>query len=118
MLHSTLNEMFKDPTFWKKTVKEKDLVIAYFYANWSDPCRKLNPVWEKIQREHSANATFLNINVEIYPGITKELKIKNIPTILYISKGEIWEKQIKFHTEMVIELTIKKIHESHICFQN
>lgn len=110
--------MISNTELWKKTLVEGDLVLAYFYANWSDPCRELNRILEKIQKKHGKNTLFLNINVEVYPDLTEEFNINRIPTLLYIKKGKVCEKQIKFHTETVIESTLKKIHESHICFHN
>jgi len=63
--------------------------ILYFTADWCQPCKKVKPIVEELNREY-APGMFQIIDVDIEKEMAKSFKIKSVPTfILFKNEKEI-----------------------------
>ena len=63
--------------------------ILYFTADWCQPCKKVKPIVEELNREY-APGMFQIIDVDIEKEMAKSFELKSVPTfILFENNNEI-----------------------------
>jgi len=67
-------------------------VLIDFYADWCGPCKILGPIIEELAEEYDGKALVAKVNTESNPKLSQHFKIKSIPTIMLINKGNIHER--------------------------
>lgn len=71
-----------------KILKDNELVLIDFYADWCGPCRLIAPIIEEIAKEKEGLVKVLKIDVEKETGVTQKYKIKSIPTLVITKNGQ------------------------------
>ena len=61
--------------------------ILYFTADWCQPCKKVKPIVEELNRE-SFPGIFQVIDVDIEKEMAQTFKIKSVPTFILFDEGE------------------------------
>lgn len=64
-------------------------VLVDFYADWCVPCRLMSPVLKEIKDQFRQNVRIVKVNVDHYPDIANDCKVRNIPTVVLFQEGEI-----------------------------
>ena len=60
--------------------------IFYFTADWCNPCKKVKPIVEELNREQ-AEAHFQIIDADIEIELVKKFEIRSVPTFILIENG-------------------------------
>jgi thioredoxin 1 len=60
----------------------KGLTIVKFSAEWCTPCKRMQTLLEKMEKEFS-NVTFLDVDVDKCNSLAKKYKIMTLPTLLF-----------------------------------
>ena len=60
--------------------------ILYFTADWCQPCKKVKPIVEDLNREH-VPGIFQLIDVDIETDMAKTFKISAVPTFILFDDG-------------------------------
>lgn len=61
--------------------------VLYFTADWCNPCKKVRPVVDEINREYS-NAKFITIDADIELELVEKFGIRSVPTFILIDDGK------------------------------
>jgi thioredoxin 1 len=61
------------------------LHVLYFTADWCNPCKKVRPIVEEINRE-SINK-FQIIDVDLEMELVKRFEIRSVPTFILLKDG-------------------------------
>jgi thioredoxin 1 len=61
--------------------------ILYFTADWCQPCKKVKPIVEDLNRE-SFPGIFQIIDVDIENEMAKTFEIRSIPTFILLTDGK------------------------------
>jgi len=61
--------------------------ILYFTADWCQPCKKIKPTVEDLNREYFPGI-FQMIDVDIEKKMTKDFKILSVPTFILFEDGK------------------------------
>ncbi len=69
-------------------LKENELVLVDFYADWCGPCRMLAPIIEQIENEKAGLVKVVKIDVDKETNITKKYNIQSIPTLIIFKNGK------------------------------
>lgn len=77
-------------------VKNDEIAVIDFSAEWCGPCKMLAPVMEEVSEEFSDLVSFYNIDVDENMDIAQMYKIVSIPTLILLKKGEKVDMQIGF----------------------
>jgi thioredoxin 1 len=59
--------------------------IFYFTADWCNPCKKVRPIVESLQREGIMD--FQIIDVDDNHELCKNFQIKSVPTLVFIQNN-------------------------------
>jgi len=80
---------------YSEIVESTDLpVMIDFWAEWCGPCRMIAPIVEDLSSEYDGKALILKCDVDENPEIATKFGIRNIPTLVFIKKGELVDKLV------------------------
>jgi thioredoxin 1 len=60
-------------------------MIYYFTADWCNPCKKVKPIVEEINRENLIKFQMIDVDSEM--ELVKRFDIKSVPTFILIEDG-------------------------------
>jgi thioredoxin 1 len=60
--------------------------IFYFTADWCNPCKKVKPIVEELNREQT-EAHFQIIDADIEIELVKRFEVRSVPTFILIENG-------------------------------
>ena len=60
--------------------------VFYFTADWCNPCKKVKPIVEELNREQT-EANFQIIDVDIEMELAKSFQVKSVPTFILMKDG-------------------------------
>lgn len=83
-----------------------NMVVIYFYADWCDICRALEPHLEKVAERNPA-VLIAKFNMDESPRTSAEFGIKCLPTLVFLRDGLEVERIVGAVTERAIENTLK-----------
>lgn len=89
-------------------VKNDNIAVIDFSAEWCGPCKMLAPVMEEVSEELGDSVSFYNIDVDQNMDIAQQYRIVSIPALLVLKKGEKVDMQIGFQPKDGIVEFIKK----------
>ncbi len=89
-------------------VKNDDIAVIDFSAEWCGPCKMLAPVMEEVSEELGDSVSFYNIDVDQNMDIAQQYRIVSIPALLVLKKGEKVDMQIGFQPKDGVVDFIKK----------
>jgi len=103
-------ENLTDANFDEKVIQSEKLAVVDFSAEWCGPCRTVSPIIHELAADYSDRIVAGEINVDDNPSVTAKYKVRNIPTVLFVKKGEVVDKQIG----AMPKATYKALIEKHI----
>jgi thioredoxin 1 len=60
--------------------------VLYFTADWCNPCKKVKPIVEDLNRKQ-INAKFFIINVDTELEMVEDFEVQTVPTFILISNN-------------------------------
>ena len=63
-------------------------VLVDFFATWCPPCKLLAPMLRELAHEYADRAEFVKVDVDQFPGLATEHKVRAIPTVLIFAGGK------------------------------
>jgi thioredoxin 1 len=82
-LHITDNE------FQNKVLDASIPVVVDFWAPWCGPCKFIAPILDKIAADFEDKVLIAKVNTDENPEWATKLGVQGIPTLLFVSHGEI-----------------------------
>ncbi len=83
-----------DAAFEEVVLKSELPVIVDFWAPWCGPCRMVAPVLDKIAKEKAGKLVIAKVNTDENPEWAIKFGVQGIPTMLFVSRGEILHTQV------------------------
>lgn len=93
----------KDSEF-DQVIKDNEVILIDFYANWCGPCKMIAPILEDLASEGHVIA---KIDIDENPHTASKLGISSIPTLIVCRDGKIVKKHVGFAAKMQIEALLK-----------
>jgi len=59
--------------------------VLYFTADWCNPCKKVKPIVEKINKDSTTKFQIIDVDLEM--ELTKKFEIRSVPTFILIKDG-------------------------------
>jgi len=83
-----------DAEFQEKVLDSDLPVVVDFWAPWCGPCRMIAPVLEEVAKENEGKVVIAKVNTDENPEWAMNFGVQGIPTLLFISGGEVREQQV------------------------
>lgn len=96
---------------FKQEIKNREFVIADFYATWCGPCGMQAKVLEEIQESRSFNADIVKVNVDEAPSLSLEYGIDAIPTLMIFKNNKLVKRIVGYTNREELLKIIDSIQE-------
>ncbi len=83
---------FTDQTA-REAIESGKPVVIDFWATWCGPCIKLGPVVEELAEKYP-DVVIGKLNIDDNDEIASANRVRNIPTVLFFSNGELKERSV------------------------
>jgi thioredoxin 1 len=83
-----------DDSFENTVLKSAIPVIVDFWAPWCTPCKMVAPTLEKLAAEYEGKLLVAKVNVDNDQKYAQQYGVQGIPTMLFISNGNIVHQQV------------------------
>lgn len=101
-------EKFTQADFDKLLASGAPILIDY-YAPWCGPCKKMEPILNKLSAEYEGKVQIMRINVDEASGVVKSQKIDNIPVVSCFKNGQEVKRVNGFQDEAAMRLMIDEM---------
>lgn len=86
-------------------------MIVDFTADWCEPCQELKPIFANLKNDFIGRIDCVSINTDENKELTKKYGIRNIPTLLFLTKnGEIKKQTTGYIPRDSINVIIDSIY--------
>jgi thioredoxin 1 len=102
----TQEEKFTQADFDKLFASGTPILIDY-YAPWCGPCKKMEPILQKLDVEYGGKVQIVRINVDEASGVVKSQKIDNIPVVSCFKNGQEVQRANGFQDEAAMRLMLE-----------
>ena len=85
-----------DETFEAEAMKSDLPVILDAYADWSPPCKKMAPIFERLSGQMVGKVKFVKLNVDHCPKSVAALKVEAMPTLFLFKDGKKVDQHVGF----------------------
>jgi len=83
-------------------------VLVDFWAEWCEPCKRMNPLLEQIAAEFSGKLKVAKVNVEAHPAIANQFRVRGLPTFMVFKNGQVQGTQIGAITKSQLSQFVAK----------
>lgn len=85
-----------------------EVALVDFWADWCQPCLRLNPILNDLAKEYQGKVNFFKVNVDESSEITKEYGVRSVPYMLLLKDGEAVDILAGSHSKPQIEHFLDK----------
>ena len=88
-------------------IKSKQPVVIKFWAPWCKPCRKMTPKYKKAAQKFTGKVTFTELNIDEYPSVANEYRVRRIPTLILFKNNKIIKRSTGSLSQQGIEKFVR-----------
>lgn len=88
-------------------LKEKEITLIDFWAEWCGPCRMLTPIIDDVASKNT-DISVGKVNVDD-TNLSEEYGIRNIPTLVFVKNGEVAGRLVGVSSAVQIQKVIDSL---------
>jgi len=73
----------------REIAASKKTVILDFHAKWCEPCKKMGPVLEDLERQYGGMVKVIKVDVDVSPEVSDHYSVMSVPTLIFFKNGEL-----------------------------
>ena len=112
-MESTKAERIQEEKFtitdFEKLLASGTPVLIDYYAPWCGPCKKMEPILNKLSSEFAGKVEIVRINVDEAANLVKSQKIDNIPVISTFKNGQEIKRVSGFQDEAAMRNLLEEL---------
>ena len=97
-----------DAAFDKEVVKNSQLTLVDFWAEWCGPCKALGPTIDSLADQFAGKMKVCKMNVDENPNTPTQYRIRGIPTLLFFKGGQLVDQLVGNQPKDSIASTIQR----------
>src|SRR3954466_15336289 len=90
---------FTDQNFENEVLKNDNLVLVDFWAEWCGPCRMLAPTIDKIATDYAGKVKVGKVDTDANRDVAMKFGISAIPTVILFKKRQVAQKFVGLRGE-------------------
>lgn len=104
-------ELLNDTKFTPRTAA--GAVMVEFSSPTCAPCRMVEPMLERLAEEFKGRVDFFKVNVNESPQTTARFRIRSVPTMLFLSNGNVTSQLVGAVSLQAIREKLEGLGENH-----
>ncbi|MFT3678897.1 MAG: thioredoxin domain-containing protein [Ferruginibacter sp.] len=84
-----MNTTVTQKNFDRQVIRNSNLSVVQFFAEWSGACQMMMPVFDELSRAYKSKAAFYSVNIDEEPVLKEQYGIMELPTILFFQDGDV-----------------------------
>jgi len=94
---------------FENTLKDNEVVLVDFFADWCGPCKALHPSLEALSEKFEGKAKIVKVNVDHDRELSAQFGVRSIPALFYFKNGELAGKQMGLQPQSTIAQNIDQL---------
>lgn len=86
-------------------------LLVDYYARWCAPCKKMEPILQKLKEEFDGQITIVRIDVDEAAALSKQLGIEGIPVVALYKNGQEIKRLQGEQTESDLRVLIEELQK-------
>jgi len=89
-------------------LKENEITIIDFWAEWCGPCRMLGPIINDVAEKNN-DVLVGKVNVDDNSDLSVEYGVRNIPTLVFVKNGKVAGRLVGVSSAVQIQKVIDSL---------
>ena len=90
---------------FQEKISQNQLVVVDFNADWCSPCRKLEPVFQALAKQHP-ECRFISVDVDDNEEIANNYSINSLPTVVLFREGKEMKRIVGYQPDSLKKAVI------------
>jgi thioredoxin 1 len=83
-----------DTNLENEVLKNSELTLIDFWAEWCGPCKALGPTIDALADQYAGRVKIYKLNVDENPDAAQRFKIRGIPTVALLKGGQVIDQLV------------------------
>lgn len=86
-------------SFGPEVLESQLPVVVDFYADWCGPCKRMEPLLEKISAEFEGKVKIVKLNSDENQPLSLKYQVRGLPTLILFRGGQEVDRKLGFQSE-------------------
>jgi thioredoxin 1 len=83
-----------DTNLENEVLKNSELTLIDFWAEWCGPCKALGPTIDALADQYAGRVKVYKLNVDENPDAAQRFKVRGIPTVALVKNGQVIDQLV------------------------
>ena len=83
-----------DTNLETEVLKNGELTLVDFWAEWCGPCKALGPTIDALADQYEGKVKVYKLNVDENPDAAQRFRVRGIPTVVLLKDGQVVDQLV------------------------